>query len=190
MKILLINFGCIHWRFIQKFIVKNPHLEQIALEGICNFNSQNETRDAFDWQMFENCRNLKSFEIACPPFVNSRENDQPIPSINFTNFPCSNIEEFYVYKVEMSPEDVRRVYSEMHKLSSGSLNQIGEQGTETATEMFWVHAHHQEAEGHDWMEGERWWDIMTNSILGISLLSVLFAISRSHPIMTEDDEYS
>ncbi len=77
---------------------------------MCNLNPdpQSQARQPFDWRIFENCSNLKSFEIGCPPMIGEIE-IEPMASINFQKFPSQNIEEFYVYKVIMSPDDVRKV---------------------------------------------------------------------------------
>lgn len=187
LKTLVINIGAVHWQFVQQIIPKNPGLERISLEGFCNIEPDSVTKEPFDWRIFENCINLKIFEIGCPPIINSEEYEA-MASINFRRFPCQNIEEFYVYKVVMTPEDVRRVYTEMKQMSNGSLNQIGELGAEAAAEMFWIHSQQQETRRREWLEYDQWWEIVANSALGLTILAMMFAVTRSRPIISETGE--
>jgi len=187
LKTLVVNIGAVHWQFVQKIIPKNPGLERISLEGFCNIEPDSVTREPFDWRIFENCVNLRIFEIGCPPIINSEEYEA-MASINFRKFPCKNIEEFYVYKVVMTTEDVRRVYTEMKQMSNGSLNQIGELGTEAAAEMFWIHSQQQETRRREWLEYDQWWEIVTNSALGLTILAMMFAVTRSRPIIIESGD--
>jgi hypothetical protein len=75
----------------------------------------------------------------------------------------------------------------MKKLLNGNLNEIGVAGTETAAEMYLIRVRQHETERQEWVEYEKWWDIVSNSVLGLSMLAMIFVVSRRRPTSEIED---
>ncbi|ODN05792.1 hypothetical protein Ocin01_00906 [Orchesella cincta] len=173
---LTCNLGNVCWRYYEQVLKQNSAtIERLVLEGLRGWNLGTNIEDPLDWSVFANFISLKSLDLST-----NRDGEHDIlNSINFTGFPCVNIEEFFVSRVMMSPEAVEKVYTEMVNLQRGALDHIGTDGIARANEMAWMVHQADETLAAGWWESERNWDLIFHGVFGITIALILAVTAKS-----------